>query len=161
VRNEEGVMDNERSSTESVSQPTRDEIAALFAVREKHYAMLDAAALARDYAPDAVVQSPFGGNQLGAQAAERTLATFFKSLAVRSMIFDPPVIDGQRVAQVAQVEGVHDGAEFLGLPATGKHFRFTIAFAYELRDRQIIHEQRIYDFTGLLVQLGVLKAKPW
>jgi len=27
-------------------------------------------------------------------------------------------------------------------------------------DRQIAHERRIYDFTGLLIQIGVLKAKP-
>jgi len=29
-----------------------------------------------------------------------------------------------------------------------------------LRNGKIVHERRIYDFTGLLVQIGVLKAKP-
>ena len=33
-------------------------------------------------------------------------------------------------------------------------------FLYELRDRHIVRERRIYDFTRLLVQIGVLKAKP-
>jgi hypothetical protein len=27
-------------------------------------------------------------------------------------------------------------------------------------DGKIQHERRVYDFTGLMVQLGVLKAKP-
>lgn len=27
-------------------------------------------------------------------------------------------------------------------------------------DGQIAHEKRIYDFTGFLVEIGVLKAKP-
>jgi hypothetical protein len=27
-------------------------------------------------------------------------------------------------------------------------------------DGLIVHERRIYDFTGMLVQIGVLKAKP-
>ena len=31
---------------------------------------------------------------------------------------------------------------------------------FELRDGKITHERRLYDFTGLLVQVGVLKAKP-
>jgi hypothetical protein len=26
--------------------------------------------------------------------------------------------------------------------------------------REIVRERRIYDFTGVLVQIGVLKAKP-
>jgi hypothetical protein len=31
---------------------------------------------------------------------------------------------------------------------------------FTFRDGLIIEERRIYDFTGLLVQVGVLKAKP-
>jgi len=33
-------------------------------------------------------------------------------------------------------------------------------FLYDLRDGRIAHERRIYDFTGLLIQAGLLKAKP-
>jgi hypothetical protein len=29
-----------------------------------------------------------------------------------------------------------------------------------LKGGKIQHERRIYDFTGLLIQIGVLKAKP-
>ena len=32
--------------------------------------------------------------------------------------------------------------------------------AIVLRDGHIVHERRIYDFTGILVQVGLLKAKP-
>jgi ketosteroid isomerase-like protein len=48
----------------------------------------------------------------------------------------------------------------MGLPPTGKPFRLPAVFLYELRDGRIVRERRIYDFTGLLVQVGVLKAKP-
>ena len=34
------------------------------------------------------------------------------------------------------------------------------AFVYTLRDGAIVHERRILDFTGVLIQVGVLKAKP-
>jgi hypothetical protein len=33
-------------------------------------------------------------------------------------------------------------------------------FFYRLENGRIVHERRIYDFTGLLLQIGVLKAKP-
>jgi hypothetical protein len=35
----------------------------------------------------------------------------------------------------------------------------SMAFVYRLKDRKIVYEWRIYDFTGLLVQIGVLKVR--
>ena len=49
---------------------------------------------------------------------------------------------------------------FMGLPPTGKRFTLPIVFLLVVRDGRIQYERRIYDFTGLLIQLGVLKAKP-
>ena len=69
------------------------------------------------------------------------------------------LIDDDRVAQVLTIAGTNMG-ELMGLPPTGKPFRFTAVFLYDLKDRHIVRERRIYDFTGLLVQIGVLKAKP-
>jgi hypothetical protein len=31
---------------------------------------------------------------------------------------------------------------------------------HRLRAGKIVHERRIYDFTGLLIQVGLLKTKP-
>ena len=39
-------------------------------------------------------------------------------------------------------------------------FKLRTVMIFELRAGKIVHEQRIYDFTGMLIQLGVLKAKP-
>ena len=69
------------------------------------------------------------------------------------------MIDGNHVAQVVSAEGTDVGG-FFGLPPTGKPFHLPTVFVYELRGRQIVRERRIYDFTGLLIQIGVLKAKP-
>ena len=46
------------------------------------------------------------------------------------------------------------------MPPTQKAFEFPLVRLFTLRDGQIAHERRIYDFTGLLVQVGALKAKP-
>ena len=68
-------------------------------------------------------------------------------------------IDGDGVAQVLAIEGTHIG-DFMGMSPSGKPLRLAAVFLYELGNRQLIRERRLYDFTGPLVQIGVLKAKP-
>ena len=58
-----------------------------------------------------------------------------------------------------RIVGTHAG-DFFGLPASGRHVQAVCAFVYTLKDNQIVHERRILDFTGVLVQVGVLRAKP-
>ena len=48
----------------------------------------------------------------------------------------------------------------MGMEPTGRAVKISIAFIYELRDGLIVSEHRIYDFTGVLIQIGMLKAKP-
>lgn len=137
---------------------TRDDVVAMFARRDRAYDALDAAALAADYADDVVIVSPTAGTHTGVVAAEGMLRGIFEAL-------DPDVktlsllIDGDQVAQVMQIEGANLGSLF-GMPASGKTFSLTAVFLYDLRDGKIVREHRIYDFTGLLVTIGVLKAKP-
>jgi len=53
-----------------------------------------------------------------------------------------------------------DMGGFMGLPPTGKRFTMPMVFLVDIKDGKIQHERRVYDFTGLMIQLGVLKAKP-
>ena len=138
---------------------TREEIVAFFERRRELYDDFDAAALAADYAEDAVIDSPIAGVHTGRAAAEQAYRAVFGAFLDRKVRTESLLIDGDRVARVATMEGTNIG-ELMGLPPTGKPFRFTAVFLYELKDRQIVRERRIYDFTGLLVQIGVLKAKP-
>ena len=137
---------------------TRDAIAALFERRRTAYENQDAGALAADYAVDCVIESPSGGVHHGRAAAERVLRSVIDALAVK-MHEDALLIDGDSVAQILTIEGKDDG-QFLGLPPTGKSFRVPAVFLYDLKDGQIARERRIYDFTGLLIQAGLLKARP-
>ena len=147
------------SPAQAGSGMTRDEIVAFFQRREDLYNDFDAAALAADYADAAVVDSPIAGVHTGPVAAEQALSAVFAAFLDRKMRTEDLLIDGDLVAQVVAIEGTHIG-EFLGLPPSGKPFHHTAVFLYELRDRHIVRERRIYDFTGFLVQVGVLKAKP-
>ena len=137
---------------------TRNAIAAIFERRRMASDNQDAGALAADYAVDCVIESPSGGVHHGRAAAEQVLRSVIDALDVK-MHQDALLIDGDSVAQILTIEGTDDG-QFLGLPPTGKSFRVPAVFLYDLKDGQIARERRIYDFTGLLMQVGLLKAKP-
>jgi len=146
------------AGTRSQSGMTRDEIEAFFKRRQEAYDDLDAAALAADYADDAVIISPSSGTH-SKRDAEKSLRLIFTAFLDITMSADDMVIDGDKVVTVHSVEGTHM-QEFLGMAPTGKRFQMSVALIHHLKDRKIVREQRIYDFTGMLVQIGVLKARP-
>jgi len=157
-------MFRDAEATTAPSQPsgqgmTRDDILALFDRRQAALENLDAGAFISDYAPDCVIESPTGGTHEGREPAKAVVQAFFDAFMDLKVRREALLIDGARAVQVESMEGTHVGP-FLGMPPTGKHFRFVVALVCELKDGKIVRERRIYDFTGLLVQIGVLKAKP-
>jgi predicted ester cyclase len=147
------------SNHETQQDMTRDEILAVFVRRQAAYDNLDAVALAADYAPGAIVDSPTGGTHQGPAAIQKVLEAVFRAFLDLKVRTDQLLIDGNRVAQVLHIEGT-DLGEFLGLSPTGKPFDLSAVFLFEFDGRQIVRERRIYDFTGLLVQIGGLRIKP-
>ena len=137
---------------------TRAQIEALFTRRQDDYDNLDAASLAADYAEDAVIESPITGRH-GKAEAQQNIEVVFKAFLDLTLTTEALVIEDHRVAQVVTLEGTNIGGLF-GLPPSGKSFKVPAVFFYELKAGKISRERRIYDFTGLLVQVGVLKAKP-
>jgi steroid delta-isomerase-like uncharacterized protein len=146
------------SVASSPTELTRDEILAMFARRQEAYDDLDAAGLAADYADDVVIESPMSGRH-GKAEAERNLRAFFDAFLDLKTTFEPPVVDGQHVAVIGMCEGTNMGG-FMGVPASGRGFKLRLVLMFELRGGKIVREQRIYDFTGMLIQVGILKAKP-
>ena len=138
---------------------TREEVIAFFERRQVALDNLDAATLASDYADDCVVDSPTGGTHTGRASVQSVYEAVFDAFLDQKTRTDHLIIDGHHVAQVLSIEGTNIGG-FLGLEASGKPFRLAAVFVYELKDRQIVRERRIYDFTGMLTQIGVLKTKP-
>jgi len=50
--------------------------------------------------------------------------------------------------------------EFFGLPGTGRRTDFRSGHLMRVENGSVTHVRRIDDFTGILLQLGVLRAKP-
>ncbi len=138
---------------------TREKMASLFERRAEDWRRHDAAALAADHASDCVVISPTGGVLEGRDEVERIYRMWFTAFPDLTFTNTDLLIDGDRVALAFSVSGTHAG-DFFGLPASGRHVDATCAFIYTLADGLIVHERRVLDFTGVLIQVGVLRAKP-
>ena len=124
------------------------------------YRRRDIDALAFDYAEDCVLESPLAGGQVRGRAAidgvNRGFLVSFPDFAIDNQEI---IVEGSRVVQIVTLSGTNRGG-FMGLSPTGKHFQFPLVLIFTFENGLIVHERRIYDFTGLLTQVGVLKAKP-
>ena len=138
---------------------TREEIVALLDRRTAAWESRDVTALAGLHAGSGIVESPIaGGSVTGRPAIAQVYEALFKAFPDATVTIDELVIDGDRAAQVGTLAGTDSGG-FLGLPASGKPFRVPLLVLLTVRDHQIVSERRIYDFTSLLIQIGVLKTR--
>ena len=123
----------------------------------------DPAALARLYAPHCRIDSPLFGSLRGRAAVEESYRQWFQifpdiEFKAQSTIVDPPT-----GAMLTHNIGTHQG-DLMGLPPTHKKIEFRTMRVVGVEEANgvalIATERRIYDLTGVLVQLGVLRAKP-
>ena len=138
---------------------TRDDVVAVLARRFDSFASRDWAGLGTVYAPQARVESPLVGCVEGPDAIVRATQAFALAFPDALVTEKTTVIEGHQAIIIAETSGTHTGG-FMGLAPSGRPFRFLGAFVFEFDGGLIVSERRIYDFTGLLVQIGVLKAKP-
>ena len=136
---------------------TKDAILALFARRQEADDNLDAQTLAADYADDAIIDSPISGRH-GKADVLRGLEAVFDAFVDMKVTTISLIVDSPRIAQSVTIEGSNLGGLF-GMRPNGKPFRISAAFFYQLRGDRIAFEQRIYDFTGLLDQVGARIAR--
>jgi steroid delta-isomerase-like uncharacterized protein len=139
----------------------REETVAFFKHREELWRRRDAVGLAAGHTESGVLESPMFGTVHGRGAIEKSYRDLFTAFADLDVIIDDLIVDSDNrlVGQVfrASATHVHD---FYGLPGSGRRFELRGVFVAKMDGGRIEHERRFYDFTGLLVQVGVLKAKP-
>ena len=141
---------------------TSDEIRSFLDLFVHAWEHQDVAALSACYTDDCVVVSPIFSTIKGKAKVEKSYHDLFLALANPSITVDDTIIseaDPARVVILWTVKSIHAGSIF-GMPGTGKRIERTIAYFLTFRDGLIAKERRIYDFTSMLMQLGVLKAKP-
>jgi steroid delta-isomerase-like uncharacterized protein len=119
----------------------------------------DLAAMVAEHSPTCVCHTMLAGKIEGRAAIESFYRTWFTAFEETELNVDAQFIDGNRAAIFWRQRGTHRG-EFCGLAATGRRFEMRGAFLMEFEEGAIVSFQSVYDFTGLLLKLGVLKAKP-
>ena len=117
-------------------------------------------AIARFHSDEAVAESPIYSTLRGRKAIQDAARAFYTSFPDAAQQIEQILIDPPNAAVFTTVNATHVN-DFFGLPGTGRRIEFRNARLIKMNDEGlIVHERRIYDFTGLLVQTGVLRAKP-
>jgi steroid delta-isomerase-like uncharacterized protein len=138
---------------------TRDEAQEFFDRRVEAWRARDIDVLMRAHSEDCVLESPLAGKARGRRAIEMIYRAFVKSFPDLTVENPELIVDGDRVVQTVTFSGTNTGG-FMGMAPTGKRFSFAAVLICTLRDGQIVHEKRIYDFTGFLLEIGALRARP-
>jgi steroid delta-isomerase-like uncharacterized protein len=138
---------------------TRGEIERLVEDARIGWRTRDADLLVARCAEDCVVESPVHGLIKGRARIAEIFRAWFSAFPDVQFEATDLVAEDDRAVMFWTVTGTHN-AEFSGFPATGRAFQIRGASLYTFSHTQIVHERRLYDFTALLMQIGVLKAKP-
>jgi steroid delta-isomerase-like uncharacterized protein len=119
----------------------------------------DAAAAAGCHALDGVTESPMFGTLHGRQAIEDGYRTFFTAFPDATNQVEAVIVEPPHAAVFTMTTATHAN-DFFGLPGTGRRIDFRNCHLLRIENGSITHVRRIYDFTGILLQVGVLRAKP-
>jgi predicted ester cyclase len=138
---------------------TRDDMLAFCDRRVEAWKRRDPVALAADHTEHGTVVSPIFSKIKGREPIQRSYESLFQSFPDWTMNNEPPLIDGDRVAVPFTANATHAG-RFMGLDGTGRRCEIHGVLLMQMVDGLIAAERRVYDFTGLLIQLGVLRSRP-
>jgi steroid delta-isomerase-like uncharacterized protein len=139
---------------------TREDLTALFQRRADAWARRDADALAATYAENAEAESPMQGHLKGRARIREVYAEWMAAFPDIQFTSRQLLIDGDHAAEFFQMRGTHS-APFHGVSPTARRIDVSGAMFFTIGpDGLIVHDHRVYDVTRMLVQLGMLRAKP-
>jgi steroid delta-isomerase-like uncharacterized protein len=140
---------------------TRDEIHTFLERFVKAWEKAHIPTLLACYTDNPEVVSPIFHTLTGRQQLEKSFHDLFQAFASWDFRIDDVLIDqgqGDRAVVLFTSHAVHRG-EIFGVAPTGRRFENRGVFILTFEDGRIAKDTRLYDFTGMLVQLGVLRTK--
>jgi predicted ester cyclase len=135
------------------------DIEAFFERQREYWVARDPVGLANGHAGDGVLVSPIFRTVTGRAEILGSYRRLFLIFPDWDYKAGDRLVDGSRVAEPFVATATHVG-EFMGFDGTGRRFEIQGVRLFQMRDGLIAHERRYYDFTGMLMQLGVLRGKP-
>jgi steroid delta-isomerase-like uncharacterized protein len=140
---------------------TNDEATAFFTRFLDLWSRESLSGILECYTETARVDSPIFHTITARADLERSFTDLFRAFDDWSFQIDEVVADrgpDDRAVLFYTSQQTHRGNLF-GMPGTGRRVEIKHAVLMRFENGRIASERRLYDFTGLLVQLGVLKAK--
>jgi steroid delta-isomerase-like uncharacterized protein len=140
---------------------TTDDIRRFCADYVRSWERNDVSALVASYAKDCEVVSPIFNVIHGRAQLETSFRDLFRAFSDFKVEVDDVVVESDphdRAVILFRSLVTHRG-EIFGVPGTGRRFEVRGAFVLTIENGQITRDSRLYDFTGMLMQLGVLRAK--
>jgi steroid delta-isomerase-like uncharacterized protein len=138
---------------------THADAVRFFALQQQEWTARDAEALAGRHTETGTVVSPIFRTVHGRHEILESYQALFATFPDWDYRARQLVVDGERIAEEFVVHATHS-RDFMGLPGSGRKFDIEGVRIFEMKDGRIAHERRYYDFTGLLIQLGILRGKP-
>lgn len=138
---------------------TRQEILDFFEGRQQAWENRDAEGLGAFHALQGTIESPMFGRRQGRPAITDSYRALFATFPDWAFLGEPLLIDDDRVCQPFTATATHVGT-FMGLDGTNRRFKIQGVRLFTMADQLIQYERRMYDFTGLLIQIGILRGKP-
>jgi predicted ester cyclase len=137
---------------------TRAETDALLARHKAAFAARDPEALARDHAQDGTFESPAHRIVHGRAAILEVYRYWFTAFPDLNLTWDTPIVDGDRAAVFWSFAGTTEGP-FFGIDRPGTRVTMTGAAEYRFAGGTIASVRHVFDFSGVLIKAGVLKAR--
>ena len=137
-----------------------DQLAAFIVRHTDAWNRRDVVALTADHSENGTILSPMFARVEGRPQILASYTALFSAFPDWQLGYEDAICEGNRVAMPFSVKATHKG-EFMGLAGTGKRCEFEGVSLFQLDgDLLIRDERRIYDFTGVLTWLGVLRVRP-
>jgi predicted ester cyclase len=138
---------------------TRAAIEQLLADHQAGFLARSPDALAATHAPDGTFESPAHGRVRGREAIQRVYGYWYAAFPDFMLAWGAPIVEPPRAALFWKFHGTTTGP-FFGEVHPGTPIKMLGAAEYEFNDEGIVSVRHIFDFSQVLVSVGVLKLKP-
>ena len=142
------------SATTGITAATRTTDEALRRLADEHFRLANAHdldGLVALHAPGFVSHEPQG--DVGIEWYREVIGAFFASFPDATLTPVNTVVAGDRLVLHFETVGTHTGAEFYGIPATGKRVRFAEIRVRRIEDGRFAEHWGLYDQTTVRGQL--------
>lgn len=138
----------------------RDAIVRFFDARQADWRARNAVNLAAAHAETGSVLSPMFGALNGRAEIQGAYEKLFETFPDWFFRSEELIIDGDRVVQRFTATATLVGGIMGMTEGTNRHGRIEGVLFFTMGKNLIEHERRMYDFSGLLIQIGVLRSRP-